>query len=184
MLCFWEHGFDKTSIGDLENCTGLKRTSLYNSFGNKDDLFKAVIDYFIKTQCAYWVDIMHSEDRFIDGVDKLMGTMISENFDTRHPTGCLITYSAAGIDHHCDDIKKAIRHGHEMTISGIKQALEKGIRNGELEPATDRDALALFILNSFQGIMVLSKTVGSRSSLKKVKDLALAVLSQHTVPHS
>lgn len=43
---FWERGYDATSITDLEQATGVSRSSLYNAFGSKRGLFDhAVRDY-------------------------------------------------------------------------------------------------------------------------------------------
>ncbi|NJO87107.1 MAG: TetR/AcrR family transcriptional regulator, partial [Lewinella sp.] len=40
---FWKHGFAATSIQQLEEATGLKRSSLYHAFGNKEDLYKQTL---------------------------------------------------------------------------------------------------------------------------------------------
>lgn len=39
MLLFWERGFAGTSLNDILNATGLRKGSLYRSFGNKEKLF-------------------------------------------------------------------------------------------------------------------------------------------------
>ena len=179
MLQFWENGYDKTSISDLEEVSGLKRTSLYNSFDSKDGLFKSVIEYFIETKCAYWTNILLKPDCFVTGVDNLMSTMIRENFDAKYPTGCLITYSAAGIDNYSQQISDAIRQGHEITFRGLKTAIRKAIKAGNLRTDTKVDALALFVLNNFQGTMVLSKTIGTKTSLRHVKETVLDAIRLH-----
>jgi TetR/AcrR family transcriptional regulator, transcriptional repressor for nem operon len=38
---FWEQGYERTSIADLEERTGLNRSSLYQEFGSKQKLFEA-----------------------------------------------------------------------------------------------------------------------------------------------
>ena len=43
---FWEQGYEQVSIGDLERCTGLDRSSLYNAFGSKRALFEAALDRY------------------------------------------------------------------------------------------------------------------------------------------
>ena len=35
---FWEQGYERTSIADLEERTGLNRSSLYTEFGSKRQL--------------------------------------------------------------------------------------------------------------------------------------------------
>jgi len=179
MHVFWEKGYDRTSISDLEDRTGLVRTSLYNAFGNKEQLYKVAIQHFIGNKCAYWTDILLSQKDFITGVDRLMSVMIKENFDAAYPTGCLITYSAAGIGSHSEEIAEQIISGHVIILSGIKEGLKKGIQSGEFEASLDVDSFALYILNNFQGIMVLSKTVGSVKNLNQIKEITLTTLKQN-----
>jgi AcrR family transcriptional regulator len=45
---FSEHGPELTSIVDLERCTGLDRSSLYNAFGSKDALFEAALRSYLE----------------------------------------------------------------------------------------------------------------------------------------
>lgn len=177
MHVFWDLGFDATSITNLENATGLGRTSLYNSFGNKEELFEQVIDHYIETQCVYWTDILLSQDTFTDGVDKLVSTMINENLDINMPTGCLITYSAAGIDKHSAEIRDRICGGHRTMIDGITVGLKNGVKAGEFTTELDIDSVALFLLNNFQGIMVLSRTIGSKKNLNEIKKIMLNTLN-------
>jgi TetR/AcrR family transcriptional regulator, transcriptional repressor for nem operon len=40
---FWRKGFEATSLADLEDCTGLSRSSLYQAFGSKRGLFEAAL---------------------------------------------------------------------------------------------------------------------------------------------
>ena len=43
---FWERGYEQVSISDLEQRTGLDRSSLYNAFGSKHALFEAVLQRY------------------------------------------------------------------------------------------------------------------------------------------
>lgn len=42
MLQFTRHGFAKTSMSDIAKAAGVSRTSLYNAFATKDDVFRAL----------------------------------------------------------------------------------------------------------------------------------------------
>src|SRR5437588_8420421 len=44
---FWERGYRMTSIGDLEERTGLDRSSLYHAFGNKLGVFEAALRRYV-----------------------------------------------------------------------------------------------------------------------------------------
>jgi TetR/AcrR family transcriptional repressor of nem operon len=44
---FWRHGYAGTSLSDLEEATGLNRSSLYQAFGTKRDLFARALDNYL-----------------------------------------------------------------------------------------------------------------------------------------
>ncbi|CAM4295787.1 helix-turn-helix domain-containing protein [Paenibacillus phoenicis] len=46
MELFWEKGFERTSIQDLVDRTGVHRGSLYDTFGDKNQLFLNCLDRF------------------------------------------------------------------------------------------------------------------------------------------
>ena len=47
---FWEKGYEATSMQDMLEATGLKKSSLYNLFGSKRDLYHQVLDRYIATR--------------------------------------------------------------------------------------------------------------------------------------
>lgn len=45
---FWSRGYEAASIPELEQATGLSRSSIYNSFGSKRGLFAAAVDSYLE----------------------------------------------------------------------------------------------------------------------------------------
>ena len=50
MQSFWRHGFENTTFENLVADTGLSRSSLYNTFGGKDELFKRAFDRYAELE--------------------------------------------------------------------------------------------------------------------------------------
>ena len=46
MELFWEQGYEATSAQDLVDHTGLSRSSLYNTFGSKQELYLRALDHY------------------------------------------------------------------------------------------------------------------------------------------
>lgn len=44
---FWRRGFEDTAVPDLEEATGLSRSSIYNAFGSKRGLFDAAVQSYL-----------------------------------------------------------------------------------------------------------------------------------------
>lgn len=47
MDAFWSTGYEGAGIADLERATGLRRSSIYNSFGSKRGLFDAAVEQYL-----------------------------------------------------------------------------------------------------------------------------------------
>ncbi|MDQ6889496.1 MAG: TetR/AcrR family transcriptional regulator, partial [Bacteroidota bacterium] len=41
---FWEKGYNGTSISDLETVTGINRSSIYNTYGDKNQFFLKALE--------------------------------------------------------------------------------------------------------------------------------------------
>jgi TetR/AcrR family transcriptional repressor of nem operon len=46
---FWDRGYEGTALGDLEDATGLSRSSLYLAFGTKKGIFDAAVAEYVDT---------------------------------------------------------------------------------------------------------------------------------------
>ena len=46
MVRFWRAGYADTSLDDLSRATGLNRSSIYSSFGDKDSLYLRCLDRY------------------------------------------------------------------------------------------------------------------------------------------
>ena len=45
---FSTHGYHATSVGDLEQCMGIHRASIYDTFGSKRGLFVSALRFYIE----------------------------------------------------------------------------------------------------------------------------------------
>ena len=44
---FWSKGYENTGVADLENATGLNRSSIYHAFGSKRGLFDEAVESYL-----------------------------------------------------------------------------------------------------------------------------------------
>src|SRR5271154_5098478 len=89
-LVFWRDGFQATSIQDLEAATGLGRGSLYNAFGDKASLFRAVLSRYAETQGG--PPLLHLADPdVLAGLSRMLHEIAGRMGEPGRPRGCLIT---------------------------------------------------------------------------------------------
>lgn len=90
MNYFWANGFERTSVSDLAEVMGITRSSFYNSFGSKDDVFKeSLARYSEASPDRHFADVS-TGDRILPLIEKGMRDLCSERTSDTQARGCLI----------------------------------------------------------------------------------------------
>jgi len=131
MLVFWEKGYEGTSINDLEQAMGLKRTSIYNAFGNKSALFERVMScYKESVMAALFADLDGAPD-IREGVRRLLNGALDIHFDEDNPGGCLVVLSLMESGQHDEQSLASMQQTIQNLKSALQQRLSKAKKSGE-----------------------------------------------------
>src|ERR671923_3003369 len=86
MHTFWEKGYEATSTQDLCEATGLGRSSIYNTFKSKQDLFERALAHYIDRMAAPQLSLLG--DGALKGADRIRAllTLVVEG-ETEHRAG-------------------------------------------------------------------------------------------------
>ncbi|MCR4376749.1 MAG: TetR/AcrR family transcriptional regulator [Rhodospirillales bacterium] len=182
LMVFWLKGFETASIQDLVDATGLNRGSLYNTFGDKAELFAAVMERY--RDASPTKPLADAARRAPDGIDSR--TLIVAFFkdltkralnDPEHK-GCLLTNTSAGFYGCADSMAEWVR----ATLSGLENTLttlvERGQKQGDITSDAKARAIARSLIASAQGLNVLARSGANAQTLKDVAALAVRVLDR------
>jgi TetR/AcrR family transcriptional repressor of nem operon len=176
MLVFWEKGFEGTSIQDLEDAMGLKRTSIYNAFGNKRALFERVMLHYKQSIMEVLFVDMDAAPDIREGVRRLLNGALNIHFDEDNPGGCLVVLSVLESGQHDAQSRAAM----QQTIHDLKNALQARLtrarKAGELSAKLDTAATATTIATTMTGMMVMGKANFTKASLKKTVNQVVGLL--------
>jgi AcrR family transcriptional regulator len=116
---FWNFGFDGASLADLEEATGVNRSSLYHAFGSKRGLFDAAVsdylDTVIRPRLRGLTLAGAGRDAlltYFDGLRHAVNTL-PEDSPRR---GCLLVNAAAGLAAH-DEPARAVVDAYRAELS-------------------------------------------------------------------
>ncbi|MEG3616868.1 TetR/AcrR family transcriptional regulator [Magnetovibrio sp. PR-2] len=176
MDVFWQKGYDNTSVQDLVDATGLNRGSLYNSFGDKADLFAEVLKRYRNqspaAQLATKVDTAPPR-QWIE--DFLMALVDRAKSDPDHK-GCLLTNTAAGL-YGCDPTMTSLV---DQTLKDLENmfstVIRRGQASGHISAATSAESLARFFVTTANGMNVMASAQCDTAMLQDVVSHALSVL--------
>jgi TetR/AcrR family transcriptional repressor of nem operon len=176
MLVFWEKGFEATSIQDLEEAMGLKRTSIYNAFGNKRQIFNRILQCYKESVMSALFVAMDSAPDIREGLKRLLNGALDIHFDTDHPGGCLVVLSVLESGQHDEASSDELAQTIQDLKAGLQQRLKKARQSGELSSDLDVAATATTIASTMTGMMVLGKAHFSRTSLNRTIKQVLSLL--------
>lgn len=176
MLVFWEKGYEGTSIQDLEAAMGLKRTSIYNAFGNKRQVFNRILDCYKESVMSALFEAMDSEPDIREGIKHLLHAALDIHFDEDYPGGCLVVLSVLESGQHDAKSSDTLAQTMHDLKTGLQQRLKKAKQAGELSPDLDVAGTATTIATTMAGMMVMGKAHFSRATLNKTVKQVLQLL--------
>lgn len=171
MDTFWERGYEATSIQDLVESMGINRGSLYDTFGDKRELFRAVIAFYnakIMRQAIARLEAPGASKPAI--VEHFRAVATPEEVDCR---GCLITNSAVEMGIRDPELRRQVAANLQRVEDAFFKALTRAQDKGEVAADVDTRSLARYFTCLMQGLRVMSKLRPDPVVLQSIVTVAL-----------
>ena len=161
----WKNGFEACSVKAVSEKLGITRSSFYNAFGSRENLFGEALGLYFQ----------HSPDRVLGDVDedirilKLLTEMLKEICRTRaadtQARGCMAVNCVAELVGVNADLGPMLEDAILGSLDRLEMLLRRAAANGEIEDNGDLREKALALQNLLIGINVMSKVVRSEEDL-------------------
>jgi len=175
MDLFWEKGYKATSIQDLVDRMGIKRGSLYNTFGDKHSLFIAAVEHYAEEVTSKTIKVLESEGSPIENIRLFFETIVNTPAN-RKTRGCLISNTVVELAPHDKKVAKTVRQILKRIQTAFLNCLNKAVELGELPKDTDTKVLSHFLATSTHGLIVTGKSALNPKEVKDVVDVILSTL--------
>jgi len=175
MELFWEKGYKATSIEDLVDRMGIKRGSIYNTFGDKHSLFIAAVEYYAKEVTSRTIKILESPGSPLENIKLFFETIVNTPSDKK-TRGCLISNTVVELAPHDEKVADTVRIILERIQNAFLHCLDKAVELGELPEDTDTKVLSHFLATSTHGLIVTGKSAVDNKQMKDVVDVILSTL--------
>jgi len=171
MRLFWQKGYEGTSLSDLTDAIGVNRPSLYAAFGNKEELFRKVLDRYVELQGEEMGTALS-----LPTAREVAGALLhnAAKFLSRPESpGCMIVQGALA----CSDKSEMVRHElcakREANVDMLSLRFEKAKIDGELPDTVNAPDLARYVVTVLNGMSVQAATGANEQDLLKVAELAM-----------
>ena len=153
-------GYAGTSLNDMMQATGLTKGSIYGNFINKDDVALAAFDFNLKKVNEVINHEMASRKTFREKL--LAYTKAYENFlEFPFPEGgCPVLNTAIDADDTHPILKQKAADAIIQWKNAIAKLIQKGIGNNEFRPDVDPEQIALTMIATIEGAIMITKLTG------------------------
>lgn len=173
---FWANGFEGTSLDDLLKATGLSKSSLYSSFGTKEQLFLAAYDTYRDDRAQEMRDLLTAHPG-LEGVRAFFQLIIERDPASHLGYGCLSMNQGFEQAHRVPAIRERVSGDLDLIRDALHEALLEGQRLGQVRPNADTAAAADALANAFVGFQLTVRAQLDRARLANTLDYLLAPLA-------
>lgn len=173
---FWAAGYGATTLQDLLKAMSLSKSSLYQTFGKKYDLFIRCLEHYQQSMTdqlkAQLANSITSKQFFSDFLEDV----ISEVTIRGTRKGCLLVNTANELCQRDAGVAEAVSNGTSNLAKVFYQAIEMGKTNKEITTALSTESLVDYILTSVSGLRSMIKAGAEESTLNPVINIIMSTL--------
>jgi AcrR family transcriptional regulator len=173
-----EQGVARTTIEGIQSAAGVSPSQLYHYFPGKDALVSAVIDH----QTGRVLDVQHQGLDQIDTIDALnrwRDLMVGILTETQCVGGCPLGSLASDLSESDPVARVQLANAFARWEELIRSGLEQMQSRGELDASADPEALAVTMLATVQGGLLLSQVRRDPAPLRVAVDTLITQLRSY-----
>ncbi|GAA2474334.1 TetR/AcrR family transcriptional regulator [Streptomyces longisporus] len=171
---FWRQGVASTGIQDVVTATGLNRSSLYATYGGKQDLYRAALRRYLEQRSQPVFRRLAEDERGLPAVSEFFDGLIEARCSGEYARwGCMVSNAHAGAENSDPEVRGLLDQHHRELREAMYAALVTAGRQGQLAPGADPDASADLLALLAYGVNLRSRAGADAASLRKTVAAAL-----------
>jgi AcrR family transcriptional regulator len=172
MRVFWEKSYEGATIADLTEAMGINRSSIYAAFGDKESVFRRVMERYRERRMTYIRQALAQPSlrevvaRLIDGTAEFLST-------PGNPRGCLSIQGALACGTDAEPVKQAIIDWRKSGEAALRKRLQQAQSEGELPAQIQPPDFARYLSSVIAGLGVQAANGATRAELRRIAEIAV-----------
>jgi AcrR family transcriptional regulator len=174
MVVFWGQGYEGASLADLTEAMGISRKSMYAAFGNKEQLFRKVLQRYTEGPGAYVAQALQAPTAREVAAVFLTGS-VRANTRPGCPTGCLGVQGALAVGETGRVARDTLTGWRAQGQVHLRDRFQQAVEEGDLPADADPELIARYVMTIANGIAVQAAGGATCEDLQRVADAALRI---------
>ena len=167
-----QRGVAGTTLDDVKAAAEVSGSQMYHYFPDKNDLVQAVIDYQADATVS---NQRHADLGSVEGVQAWRDMVITAAERVQAKGGCPLGSLGGQLAESDPEARSLIAAGFERWTTEISEGLRSLQASGQLPPSLDPDDLAVTLLATLQGGLLLAQVQRSTRPFETAVDTLLAL---------
>lgn len=176
MEAFWRQGYEATSLQDLLGAMGISRSSFYQAFGSKHELFERCLALFRERQVQRMMSALGKAPSGREFLRTVLYSMVQEARKTQAPKGCLIMNTATEFSGRDAVISELVSDGIRQFSGVFRAAVVRAQEEGDISRSRSADVLANYMVTVVSGLKTMVKAGLGPAAIEEVVEVALDTL--------
>jgi TetR/AcrR family transcriptional repressor of nem operon len=176
MQVFWASGYEATSLQNLLDAMDLSKSSFYQSFGGKRQLFERCLKRYRNTMAAAMLDSLNQAPSGRQFIEDRLSSVASEACSGEKPRGCLVMNTANEFAQGDPIVAEWVAQGVDQFTAIFKAAVQRAQTEGTITADKDPEALARFLVSSMSGLKTMVKAGIEGEEIKRIIQIVLRAI--------
>jgi AcrR family transcriptional regulator len=172
---FWEKGFAGTSTDDLVRGMGIGRQSLYDTFGDKRQLFLSALRAYTTESLAAMLKKLRAGPTGLAAIERILIDLAEAHGDARSQ-GCMGVNAVCELAREDAEVRALTETSAALLEATLRDTIDEGKAEGDIDRGIDSRAAARFLAATLSGMKVQAKAGVPVEALRDVAAFAVASL--------
>ena len=173
---FWTKGYSATSIQDLVDHLGINRASIYDTWGDKRNLYLESLKLYRKGSSNWLLELVRSDKPAKQIIHDFLDYVIEDSIADTEQKGCFLVNSTTELANQDQSINGLVQENRDTVIKVLTAIIDEGKQDGEITSGRASHELATYLFGVINGIRVMGQTQMEASALKNMADIAISSL--------
>jgi TetR/AcrR family transcriptional repressor of nem operon len=151
---FWLKGFHGTSMQDLVDATGLNRSSIYNSFGSKMELYQQALRKYQVQNASVFDKALDQERNAIETIGLIFLYIMEEIKCDSESKGCMIINCFSEMGNQDPRLREFLEAHQAQLLEIFTELVARGQADGSIRKDEKSRALAHYLVSVYQGFRI------------------------------
>ena len=175
---FCKRGYNGTSMDDLVQATGLSRSSIYDTFGDKHGLFLKSLDQYRNEQHCTMEQQTARSDSPKKKIRAIFDYFIKDILSDKNSNGCLLINVSLEVGSVDNDVATMFQSNMAEMEQLLASLIKEGQAKGEIAKKFTPKALARHFYNSLMGLRVTGANKPDGDMLREIAKVTLSILEE------